>query len=1460
MFWKRREIVDLISIFLLLLLLLCGRAGAEDLSIWPHRMAVAVGNASTDETQATREITNGIYKVTSLDTAALIAQGLMRSDCGDIRVADSNGSPFAFMISGCNSTGTQVYFEIPQVPSNTSMSVYLHYGNLEAASPGTLYLSGQTTPIGSVGTFRSNWRSCAQPYNCYNSDPTAGTTGNLVDIYDYGILRNGGYTYQAKKLFHALAGSYQITFNRYYGTDIILSVFDPLTGAVLTEAELPVGNENVMTLNIPRGGPTVWVYRVWGGEYAHLTDVSNLSSLSSISDVNVTVLPATILRPYNETPSGFTSNWKTTESCIDWFSSCGPVIDNLLSDYQSDESSLAAGNVNSFTTCWGSSTGGCLTGYRKRFHLAQGNYEYCIASQSTDHSLDTKIFDDAGNILHNNSIAHLPEGTTRCYTFTVPTDTTVSWMVKRYDQNRDNVGLLFSSFNKVGVPGPADLPHVSSFSCPAETYPEVSNSCSVEGSTVDDAPLHYKWIVDSGDPGVITGSSANVRFVTPGTKTVKVKMWRDDLGETYASYTTTSVNVRNPVIGLTVDCPQSALVNEEIVCTTNLSAVSGITYNYFWQTTGQVTQNNTTNIKVKFTSTGEKITTVRVEQAGYPGVSMSVSAATKVTMDFSMSEITCPSLLRMGEAGQCSVNASTTTGTLVYRWSATGSGVHFGSPSGPASSIYFTQGGIKGVQVVASLQEYPEVVKTAYAMIDVSPVHVLLDTVTCPASVSRLQPFTCDVNAFWNYYTVRLDMWNYAVAYCNFSWSMSPGGVVQEATERPVTTVFRDIPGEGVVEGMERNGQATMVFLDTGPKTVTVRGYMHLTPAIYVERTMDVMVTMPPPTVSSANCGDVMLGQKAHCSMEALAIDGTLRYMWAAQGGMVEDEASPNTGILFRTAGPKTVTAAVYLEEDPSVAVNTPIVVNVKDNPLEVRVYCPESAATGDTFTCTAEASAAWGTPVLTWNMDNGIATSSGTMGYLKTKKEGAMPVRVTMSLAEADWLTKSASALVKVVGTDEITPRIIGPKGVYVRTENIYEAQAPCIAEGSCTVKWRVGEIEHEGRVFAVTFPTEGKYTLRAEARFAGSALAKATELVVHVQQLPQPIVTIKGPGAVFVGQPATFRIEVAEKHKGLGVIGRWVLPDGSVAEGTEASITPASGGYQELTYEAWIEGEKETTTRVTKKRINCVAYAFPLPKIGLKSLEGLAPYRVTFKTLDTVKRVPGAEYRIIYDWDFGDGETLNTNNTIVGHTFVRSGTYNVTMTATDHHGNVSRDSKTVTAGAPPVEISLKVSSSNKAVRAPVDIYVRNTITKRSTLDRLESHEWAIDDALVEETQPGWMKTTFTEPGTHTITYTATMKSGAIGKQSTTITVNPNQPPVCDIEYKDNAASRYVYLKAKCTDPDGRMSGYKWDLDDGRGLRNGSVNISFKAPEAKTYNVTLVGIDDAGGACEFVEAIPITR
>ncbi|MEM1312454.1 MAG: DUF2341 domain-containing protein [Patescibacteria group bacterium] len=71
----------------------------------------------------------------NIDTASLISQGKMRTDCGDIRIKSADGStnlPY-FVSNGCNTNSTTIRTKVPLIPSGQS-SIILQYGNLALSS------------------------------------------------------------------------------------------------------------------------------------------------------------------------------------------------------------------------------------------------------------------------------------------------------------------------------------------------------------------------------------------------------------------------------------------------------------------------------------------------------------------------------------------------------------------------------------------------------------------------------------------------------------------------------------------------------------------------------------------------------------------------------------------------------------------------------------------------------------------------------------------------------------------------------------------------------------------------------------------------------------------------------------------------------------------------------------------------------------------------------------------------------------------------------------------------------------------------------------------------------------------------------------------------------------------------------------------------------------------------------
>lgn len=92
---------------------------------------------ATDETGYSRLITltntttaplHNYPVMVTIDTAALIAAGKLRADCGDLRFFDELGSLDYWLEAGCNTSTTRIWVDAPYLPIG-ARSINVTYGN-----------------------------------------------------------------------------------------------------------------------------------------------------------------------------------------------------------------------------------------------------------------------------------------------------------------------------------------------------------------------------------------------------------------------------------------------------------------------------------------------------------------------------------------------------------------------------------------------------------------------------------------------------------------------------------------------------------------------------------------------------------------------------------------------------------------------------------------------------------------------------------------------------------------------------------------------------------------------------------------------------------------------------------------------------------------------------------------------------------------------------------------------------------------------------------------------------------------------------------------------------------------------------------------------------------------------------------------------------------------------------------
>jgi hypothetical protein len=97
---------------------------------WQYRRPITINNSSNSNSLTDYQV------LVTLDTQSLISAGKMKTDCGDIRFTDSDGSTLLnyWIESGCNTASTKIWVKVPSIPANSSKTIYVYYGNPSATS------------------------------------------------------------------------------------------------------------------------------------------------------------------------------------------------------------------------------------------------------------------------------------------------------------------------------------------------------------------------------------------------------------------------------------------------------------------------------------------------------------------------------------------------------------------------------------------------------------------------------------------------------------------------------------------------------------------------------------------------------------------------------------------------------------------------------------------------------------------------------------------------------------------------------------------------------------------------------------------------------------------------------------------------------------------------------------------------------------------------------------------------------------------------------------------------------------------------------------------------------------------------------------------------------------------------------------------------------------------------------
>lgn len=293
-------------------------------------------------------------------------------------------------------------------------------------------------------------------------------------------------------------------------------------------------------------------------------------------------------------------------------------------------------------------------------------------------------------------------------------------------------------------------------------------------------------------------------------------------------------------------------------------------------------------------------------------------------------------------------------------------------------------------------------------------------------------------------------------------------------------------------------------------------------------------------------------------------------------------------------------------------------------------------------------------------------------------------------------------------------------------------------------------------------------------------------------------------------------------------------------------------------LTSFIYLEGRRDVL------KINVVRS--PIETEPVDTLRLKAP--VTIKFDATYANVDPRNFRVIlYNWDFGDGET-QIGDIIVSHDYTKKGSYTVRLTIEKQNiltGEEAKDIHTKEVSITDQSLTASFTATPQSGESPLEVSFDGS--KSTDPDgKIGKYEWDLDgDGTFEKDYED--QVTFKYKYEKIGTYEAVLRVTSFGTNDYSvdkkqIVVSQGETPAVLIEVEGNPEKfekgvSYIFKGGESTSPNGKIVSYEWDFDDGTSLET-TKTITHAFAKEGVFNVTLKVKDEKEKEGEAIKEVVI--
>ena len=467
------------------------------------------------------------------------------------------------------------------------------------------------------------------------------------------------------------------------------------------------------------------------------------------------------------------------------------------------------------------------------------------------------------------------------------------------------------------------------------------------------------------------------------------------------------------------------------------------------------------------------------------------------------------------------------------------------------------------------------------------------------------------------------------------------------------------------------------------------------------------------------------------------------------------------------------------------------------------------------------------GTPTA-WKWDFGDGTSSTAKNPThKYSKAGKYTVTLTATnAAGSNTVKKSNYITVTTAATKPVAEFSASPTSGKLPLTVAFTDKST----GTPTSwKWDFGD----GTSSTAKNPTHkyskaGKYTVTLTAtNAAGSNTVKKSNYITVTTAATKPV-------AEFSASPTSGKLPLTvaftDKSTGTPTAWKWDFGDGTSSTAKNPTHKYSKAGKYTVTLTATNAAGSNTVKKSNYITVTTAATK-PVADFWGSQLSGNAPLKVTFT--ETSKGSPTA-----WKWDFGDGTSSTEKNPT--HTYSKTGTYTVKLTATNEAGSSTKNKANyikVTIGSKaPVADFWGTPISGKA---PLKVTFKETSKGSPT-----SWKWDFGDGTYSTVKSPTH--TYSKAGNYTVKLTATNADGSTTKTKYKYikVTGASQAPAASFSASPTSGKAPLNVAFKDTSK-GTPTAWKWNFGDG--TTSTAKNPTHKYSKAGKYTVTLTATNAAG-------------